>query len=236
MGPQNHQAQGFRKPVIIPQAVSSSQKSYPRRLHQAHTGKSAHYLRAPFPRSGLLHYADRSHWRKVDRTYPEFAEDARNIRFGLSTDGMNHNTWPVTLCMYNLATSMAKAEATRQRHQCVPTTNGQSNKGFRVCTHCLDETNSLYLKHCRKVVYMGHRQFLLSKHLLRKKGKHYTQADHRNKPIHRDGKIVFQMVKNLRIVLGKGSGSQLVPNEDGKGIEIHEERGVTQHGIGRTKQ
>ncbi|WVZ49430.1 hypothetical protein U9M48_000795 [Paspalum notatum var. saurae] len=58
----------------------------------------------------LRHPADGSQWRKVDRMYPKFAEDARNIRFGLSTDGMNpfsemsssHSTWPVTLCMYNL--------------------------------------------------------------------------------------------------------------------------------------
>ena len=47
---------------------------------------------------------------KIDRMYPEFDLDARNIRFGLSTDCMNpfgemssgHNTWPVTLCLYNL--------------------------------------------------------------------------------------------------------------------------------------
>ena len=58
----------------------------------------------------LRHPADGSQWRKVDRTYPEFVEDPRNIRFGLSTDGMNpfsemsssHSTCPVTLCMYNL--------------------------------------------------------------------------------------------------------------------------------------
>jgi hypothetical protein len=47
---------------------------------------------------------------KMDRTFPTFADDARNIRFGLSTDGMNpfseqnsgHSTLPVTLCIYNL--------------------------------------------------------------------------------------------------------------------------------------
>ncbi|WVZ75778.1 hypothetical protein U9M48_023810 [Paspalum notatum var. saurae] len=58
----------------------------------------------------LRHLADGSQWRKIDRTYLDFAEDARNIRFDLSTDGMNpfsemsssHSTWPVTLCMYNL--------------------------------------------------------------------------------------------------------------------------------------
>ena len=58
----------------------------------------------------LRHPADGSLWRKMDRTFPTFANDARNIRLGLSTDGMNpfgeqssgHSTWPVTLCIYNL--------------------------------------------------------------------------------------------------------------------------------------
>ena len=60
--------------------------------------------------SMLRHSADGSQWRKTDRTYTDFALDVRNIRFGLSMDGMNpfgemssgHSTWPVTLCMYNL--------------------------------------------------------------------------------------------------------------------------------------
>ena len=51
----------------------------------------------------LRHPADGSQWRKVDRTFPTFANDVRNIRFGLSMDGMNpfgeqssaHSTWPV---------------------------------------------------------------------------------------------------------------------------------------------
>ena len=46
----------------------------------------------------------------MDRTFPIFANNARNIRFGLSTNGMNpfgeqssgHSTWPVTLYIYNL--------------------------------------------------------------------------------------------------------------------------------------
>ena len=58
----------------------------------------------------LRHPADGSQWRKIDRKFPRFADDARNLRFGLSTDGFNpfgeqssrHSTWPVTLCMYNL--------------------------------------------------------------------------------------------------------------------------------------
>ena len=58
----------------------------------------------------LRHPADGSQWRKIDRTYTDFALDARNIRFGLNMDGMNpfgemssgHITWHVTLCIYNL--------------------------------------------------------------------------------------------------------------------------------------
>ena len=37
----------------------------------------------------LRHPADGSQWIKIDRTYHEFELDARNIRFGLSTDGMS---------------------------------------------------------------------------------------------------------------------------------------------------
>ena len=39
--------------------------------------------------SMLRHPADGSQWRKIYRTYEAFAKDARNIRFGLSMDGMN---------------------------------------------------------------------------------------------------------------------------------------------------
>jgi hypothetical protein len=59
----------------------------------------------------MLRYpTDVSQWRNVDREFPDFGKDAENIRFGLSTDGMNpfgewassHSTWLVTLCMFNL--------------------------------------------------------------------------------------------------------------------------------------
>jgi hypothetical protein len=58
----------------------------------------------------LRHPADGSQWRKFEREFLDFTDDAQNLRFGLSTDGMNpfgeqsysHSTWPVTLCIYNL--------------------------------------------------------------------------------------------------------------------------------------
>ena len=58
----------------------------------------------------LRHLADESLWRAIDSRYKTFQREIRNVRFGLSTDGMNpfnmvstnHSTWPVTLCIYNL--------------------------------------------------------------------------------------------------------------------------------------
>ena len=37
----------------------------------------------------LRHPADGSQWRAIDREFSEFANDARNLRFALSTDGIN---------------------------------------------------------------------------------------------------------------------------------------------------
>src|SRR6187551_2802436 len=89
--------------------------------------------------------------------------------------------------------------------------SGQSNKGYKACTHCLEETESMYLKHCRKVVYMGHRRFLPAKHELRKKCAHFGgNADRRTKPRHRSGEELFDMVKDLHVVFGKADGSQLL--------------------------
>ncbi|XP_076936718.1 uncharacterized protein LOC143603987 [Bidens hawaiensis] len=58
----------------------------------------------------LRHVADSPQWKNIDNMYPEFGNEVRNIRFGLSSDGINpfgamssiHSTWPVLLCIYNL--------------------------------------------------------------------------------------------------------------------------------------
>ncbi|XP_074267043.1 uncharacterized protein LOC141590345 [Silene latifolia] len=60
--------------------------------------------------SKLRHPADAPQWRTIDRMFPEFGDEAKNLRLGLCTDGMNsfsslsseHNTWPILLCVYNL--------------------------------------------------------------------------------------------------------------------------------------
>ncbi|XP_021729883.1 uncharacterized protein LOC110696857 [Chenopodium quinoa] len=62
-------------------------------------------------KDGLMrHPADSPQWRNIDRKFKDFGEEDRNLRLGLSKDGMNpfgtlstqYSTWPVLLTIYSL--------------------------------------------------------------------------------------------------------------------------------------
>ena len=73
------------------------------------------------------------------------------------------------------------------------------------------------MEKCKKVVYLGHRRFLPTKHPVKKKGKHFQGLpEPRRKPDHRTGDDIFDMVKDLEVIFGKGTGGQSVSN-DGTG-------------------
>jgi len=58
----------------------------------------------------MCHPADSKTWKHLDRKYKWFADEARNIRLGLASDGFNpfgmqnitYTIWPVILIPYNL--------------------------------------------------------------------------------------------------------------------------------------
>ena len=76
------------------------------------------------------------------------------------------------------------------------------------------DLNSIFLKKCQKVVYIGHRRFLPVRHPVRKKGKHFKgKADRRTKPHNQTGDDILKMVKDMKVVFGKGQGSELVPKD-----------------------
>jgi hypothetical protein len=72
----------------------------------------------------LRHPSDARQWRTFDSKHKEFREEKRNIRFALSTDGMNpfgersstHSTWPVLMTIYNLPPGYV----TRESSFCLP--------------------------------------------------------------------------------------------------------------------
>lgn len=56
------------------------------------------------------HIGDSKHWNQFNEAHPDFAAEPRNVRLGLSLDGVNpfgdknnkYSCWPVTLLNYNL--------------------------------------------------------------------------------------------------------------------------------------
>jgi hypothetical protein len=59
----------------------------------------------------IQHPSDGRQWKHFDLSHEEdFSNDPRNIRFGLSTNGLNrfgemrnpHSTWPIIMCIYNI--------------------------------------------------------------------------------------------------------------------------------------
>ena len=92
--------------------------------------------------------------------------------------------------------------------------SGQTNKGYNACTHYLDRIESIYMDKYRKNVYPYNHRFLPPKHVLRKKGKHFNgKAETRMKHVPRTGAKVFGMVKDLKVIFGKGLGRQSIPND-----------------------
>ncbi|GJU57624.1 ribonuclease H-like domain-containing protein [Tanacetum coccineum] len=82
---------------------------------------------------------------------------------------------------------------------------GYSTKGKKACPVCEDCTHSVWLRHCRKTIYMGHRRSLLRNHPYRKKKELFDGTIERGvlrPPL--DGEATFSRVRDMNIVLGKG--------------------------------
>jgi hypothetical protein len=82
--------------------------------------------------------------------------------------------------------------------------SGQNKKVGCRCPHCFKETNSQYLSVSRKTVYMGHRRYIPMKHLFRNvKDQFNGNTEKRHPPPHLIGHEVYEMVKNVHVILGK---------------------------------
>jgi hypothetical protein len=84
---------------------------------------------------------------------------------------------------------------------------GQAFKGYKGCTWCMNETGGIWLKHCKKVVYIDHRRFLQADHAYRKNKKAFDETiGKRRAPKIHSGEHMFRMVNDLKVVLEKGKG------------------------------
>jgi hypothetical protein len=77
-------------------------------------------------------------------------------------------------------------------------------KGKTRCVVCVDQTESIYLPSSKKLLYVQHRRFLPYKHKYCQ-WRSWFDGTIKNEeaPKHRDGKFVFEMIKNINIVFEK---------------------------------
>jgi hypothetical protein len=86
------------------------------------------------------------------------------------------------------------------------TVSGQTKGKGGACPICIDETVSVYLPSSKKLEYMRHQWFLLRKHKYRKMKNHFDNTVEKDSaPKQCTRKLVFEMVKNIEVIFGKGT-------------------------------
>jgi hypothetical protein len=72
------------------------------------------------------------------------------------------------------------------------------------CVVCVDQMESIYLPSSSKLVYIWHHRFLPPKHRYHQWRSHFDGViENGEAPKHRDGKFVFEMIKNIIVIFEK---------------------------------
>ncbi|XP_074360447.1 uncharacterized protein LOC141700638 [Apium graveolens] len=160
----------------------------------------------------MRHPADSETWKDVDKEWPNFASDRRNLRLALSSDGFNpfrgnrtdYSSWPVLLSIYNLPPWLCMKRRgillwTISDYPTLGNLSGNVIKGYNACTVCVDNTKATRLVHYRKTVVMSHRRWLPRHHpYIKQKTAFDNTVEKDVAPIPLTGEQVFGRVQHLR--------------------------------------
>ncbi|XP_040990902.1 uncharacterized protein LOC121238122 [Juglans microcarpa x Juglans regia] len=100
----------------------------------------------------LRHSADSEVWTAIDREHRWFAEDARNVRLGLASDGFNpfnnmskpYSIWPVILVPYNLLPWLCMKDPFFMLSTLIPGPKSPENEIDVYLRPLVDELNDLW--------------------------------------------------------------------------------------------
>ena len=100
----------------------------------------------------LRHPADSEAWQHFDKQYDWFAEDSRNVRLGLASDGFNpfgnmsssYSMWPVILMPYNLPPWLCMKESFFMMSLLIPGPKSPGNDIDVYLRPLVDELNELW--------------------------------------------------------------------------------------------
>jgi hypothetical protein len=79
--------------------------------------------------------------------------------------------------------------------------SGQSKRKGASCPHCLEDTCTIWLRHSKKYVFMGHHHFLCKKHPYRAMDFQFNEeTENRAVSLHVTGDLVHLKVKDIKTI------------------------------------
>ncbi|XP_026384903.1 uncharacterized protein LOC113280500 [Papaver somniferum] len=146
----------------------------------------------------MRHPTDSLAWKHIEKKYPEFASDPRNLRLGLAADGFNpfgdlsvaHSCWPVMLVVNNFPPQLCM-------------------QGKATCPLCGENTLSNWLAFSRKTIYLNHRRFLRHNHPLRQKKDWFDgEIERKEKPPVMSGAAALECHNSIANEFGKAEKNE----------------------------
>ncbi|XP_056691937.1 uncharacterized protein [Spinacia oleracea] len=133
----------------------------------------------------LRHPADSPQWIKIDKDFPDFGVEPRNLRLSLATDGHDIDVYLAPLIedlklLWDSGVEVYDAHrkenfnlkamlfGTINDFPAFGNMSGYSVKGYKGCPICDENTSSFRIPNSNKIVYMGNRKGLPVKHRYRK--------------------------------------------------------------------
>ncbi|XP_055962307.1 uncharacterized protein LOC130015688 [Mercurialis annua] len=153
----------------------------------------------------MCHPSDSPAWKRFSELHTDFADETRNIRLGLCTDGFqpfgsfgkNYSSWPVIVTPYNLPPGMCMKDEFMFLTILVP------GPGRLACPYCMENTEAFTLPESGKQSWFDcHRKFLPTGHHFR-----------RNVTEFRKGKQVRHQFGGVR------TGDEVLAEVDGLGFK-----------------
>ncbi|KAL7606445.1 hypothetical protein Lser_V15G18818 [Lactuca serriola] len=198
----------------------------------------------------LSHPADSPAWAAIDDKYPDFSSDPRNLRLGISADGvdvnrgnMSHSVWPVLTVIYNLPPWLFETyDAYAQEHyklraivlwtindyHALGTLSGCPYSCFQGCVVCGEDTHCIRLPELHKQSYAGHRRFLPYDHPFRRQKKAFNgQQEFSPSPVPMNGDEIYNRVKfiiNKWGKVNKGKETEIQQSTSGRGGKMNKKK------------
>jgi hypothetical protein len=93
--------------------------------------------------------------------------------------------------------------------------SGQSKKVHCGCPHCFRKIDSQYLSESQKTVYVGHQCYIPMKHQFQSMKDQFNGNTVKRRPLpHITGHKVYEMVKDVHVILGKWKRTDKNTEED----------------------